>query len=172
MLKLIGATLVLASTTLTGFHFANLLAERTKQLRALLMSLQMLETEIYYGSTPLEVAFQKLSQQEHKLIAKLFNNCSEYLQTLDGVTTYECWKKALDEMKGSLALKKTEIEWLYHFGQVIGSSDRDDQKKHIKLLMSHLQKQEQEAQEDQNRYEKMYKTLGVLGGLVIVILMM
>ena len=50
--------------------------------------------------------------------------------------------------------------------------DRDQQQKQIKLTMVHLDREEAEAKENQLRYEKMLKSLGFLGGLLIVILML
>lgn len=170
--KLLGAALVLIATTMTGFHFAKKLSERTAQLRELQMGLQMLETEIYYGSTPLEVALLKISQQTKGIIGKIFERCALYLKKLDGAGTADCWERAWQELAPRLSLKKEEQEWLHHFGHIIGASDREDQQKHIKLLMAHLYKTEQDAKDEQSKNEKMYKTLGVLFGLVIVILML
>lgn len=172
MLKLIGASLILLSTTLCGFYFAKKLSDRTSQIMELQMSLQMLETEIFYGSTPLEIAFHKISSKESGVIGRLFRRCTYYFQHLDGATTYECWRRSLAEVTPKLALQKSELEWLSHFGQIVGNSDRADQQKHIQLMMAQLKKTEAEAREEQLKYEKMYKTLGVLTGGLIVILIM
>lgn len=172
MIKLTGAILIILATTLTGFYYAGRLRDRTGQLRELQMALQMLETEICYGSTPLHMAFQKISKKNSGVISTLFGKCTYYLQELDGATTFECWQQALEEIQSRLCLKKSEIEWLEHFGQIVGGSDRIDQTKHIQLMMAHLKKTEVEAKEEQIKHEKMYRTLGFLAGLLIVILMM
>lgn len=163
--------LVILASSLAGYYFAERLKERTAQLRALQMALKLLETEIVYGSTPLHQAFQKIGQRNNGLISQLFHRCAYYLQTLDGVTTFECWQAALQDVKAKLALKKDELAWLEHFGQIVGGSDIQDQTKHIKLMLAHFQKIEQEAKEEQKKYEKMYKTLGILTGVLLVILM-
>lgn len=166
-----GAMLVILASTLIGYYSAERLKERTVQLRELQMALQMLETEIVYGSTPLYQAFHKISQKNNGLISLLFERCAYYLQALDGVTTFECWQAALKDVESKLALKKAELEWLYHFGQIVGGSDVNDQRKHIKLMLAHFQKIELEAKEEQKKHEKMYKTLGFLTGVLLVILM-
>lgn len=172
MLKLIGFLLILASTTISGFYFAFRLKERCRQLRELLRILQVLETEIYYGSTPLASAFKQMGKQGEGAVARLFTRCAHYLEHTDGWTTYACWKRAIEDVKPRLALKEGDLEWLYHLGKVIGGSDRQDQHKHIRLIMTHLTQAEKEAEEEQAKQEKMYKTLGVLAGLLIVILML
>src|SRR5690625_2632849 len=110
MLKLIGAILIIICSTCSGFYFAGRLEARTRQLRELQMALQMLETEICYGSTPLELAFQKVGHSSSGSIGLLFDRCTHYLQHLDGATTFECWQNALDEITPKLALKKVELE--------------------------------------------------------------
>ncbi|MDQ0337738.1 stage III sporulation protein AB [Caldalkalibacillus uzonensis] len=172
MLKLLGSILIISATTLTGFYMAWRLGERTKQLRQLQMCLQMLETEIYYGSTPLAVAFRRLGQQDRGVVPALFARCAYYLEHLDGQTTWTCWQRALTEAEGELALRSVEKEWLEHFGKVVGGSDREDQHKHLRLMLAQFGKAEKEAEAEQAKHEKMYKTLGVLSGLMIVILML
>ncbi|GAA0350916.1 stage III sporulation protein SpoIIIAB [Bacillus horti] len=172
MLKLIGAMFIMLSSTLGGYHLARRLSNRTNQIRDLLMSLQLLETEICYGATPLQSAFEKIGKQHSGFVSQLFGNCSHYFTSLDGASTIQCWSKALGDVKAQSALKKVEWEWLEHFGTVIGNSDRLDQQKHLNLMMTHLKKYEEEARDDQLKYEKMYRTLGFLAGAVIVILML
>jgi stage III sporulation protein AB len=172
MLKLIGLGLILLASTSTGFYFAFRLRERCKQLGELQRILQVLETEIYYGSTPLSDAFKRMGRQSEGVIGRLFSRCAYYLDHTDGWTTYACFKQAVRDVEHQLALKNGDMAWLNHFGKVIGGSDRKDQHKHIRLMMTHLAQAEKEAQQDLYKQEKMYKTLGVLAGLLIVILML
>jgi stage III sporulation protein AB len=58
------------------------------------------------------------------------------------------------------------------FGATLGQHDREHQQKQIRLTLNHLEREEGDAIESQNRYEKMLKSLGFLTGLLIVILMM
>ncbi len=55
--------------------------------------------------------------------------------------------------------------------QVLGSSNRSDQLHHLDLAQENLQMEENKAREEQETYEKMVKTLGVLSGALLVILM-
>ncbi len=171
MLKLFGLSLLIFASTAIGFYLAHRLRERCHQLGELLRILQVLETEIYYGSTPLSEAFHRLGEQGEGVVARLFARCAYYLDHTDGWTTYACWRQAIVDMEPYLALKQSDKAWLDHFGKVIGGSDRLDQHKHIRLLATHLTQAEKEAQQELHKQEKMYKTLGILGGLLIVILL-
>jgi stage III sporulation protein AB len=171
MIKLIGATLIVAATTWIGLQFANKVSERPRQLRLVKTALQSLEAEIMYGHTPLSEAAERLTKQMPKPVCWLFQNFHMYLQE-GNKTVQEAWTKSLTEIWQLTALKQTEYEILQQFGETLGRHDRDSQQNHIRLCIAHLEREEGEAKDAQLRYEKMMKSLGVLTGLLIVILLL
>lgn len=171
MLKMIGAVLILLSTTLTGFRIARRYAERPRQIRQLRQALSLLETDIAYGSRTLVEAFRVIGKREREPIASLFSSCVRYLETLDGASTYQCWKKAVEETWPRTVMGAPEREVMIDFGKTLGLSDRQDQLQHLKMAIANLNVEENHAREEQVRYEKMCKTLGFLAGALLVILM-
>ena len=156
MIKWVGAILIVIATTWVGFEAAKHLSQRTRQLRQLKVALQSLEAEIMYGHTSLIVASQNISKQLPK-----------------GHTSVKgAWEESLQEIWRFTAFKQGEYEVLKQFGETLGQHDRVSQQKHIKLALSHLEREEVDAIDRQNRYEKMVKSLGVLSGLLLVILLM
>ncbi|MFM1653065.1 stage III sporulation protein SpoIIIAB [Brevibacillus sp. B_LB10_24] len=171
MVKVIGAAIIIFSASMVGWQIGKYYALRPIQIRGLLMALQMLETEIVYGATPLSRAFLQVGRRIQAEIGQIFTSAAEFLLTKEGLGTQECWQMALNRHLPSTALRKTEREVLAGLGHVLGSSDREDQQKHLRLAATHLRSLEEEARAEQHRYEKMYKSLGFLGGLLVVILM-
>ncbi|WP_139489332.1 stage III sporulation protein SpoIIIAB [Brevibacillus dissolubilis] len=171
MLKLIGAVIVLLSATMAGFYMGRQLNQRTLQIRGLLLALQLLETEILYGATPLKQAFDKLGRRLPPELGRIFNTASENLASPNGQSTQSSIQAAIDRHWSGTAMKPSEKEVLMSLGYVLGNSDREDQKKHLQLAMSHLRSLETEARDEQGRYERMYRSLGFLSGLLVVILM-
>jgi len=171
MVKLIGALLVLVSASMVGWQISRSYAKRPVQLRALLVALQMLETEIVYGLTPLQRAFVKVGQRVQKEIGNIFLSAAELLEQGGALSAEESLQKAILRHGAQTALRKQERDVLASLSQVLGSSDREDQQKHLRLAVTHLRGLEEEARAEQNKYEKMYKSLGFLGGLLVVILM-
>jgi stage III sporulation protein AB len=60
---------------------------------------------------------------------------------------------------------------MLRLGTTLGISDKEDQMKHIHLALLQLAAEEDAARDDQGRYEKMWKSLGILIAVLIVILM-
>ncbi|WP_417899671.1 stage III sporulation protein SpoIIIAB [Bacillus haimaensis] len=171
MFKLIGAILIIISTSWAGFEAARHLTERPRQLRQLKVALQSLEAEIMYGHTPLAEATRNIAKQMDKPLTWFFEAFSNKLEQAN-LHAKDAWHQSLDEVWNSTAFKKAELEIMKQFGDTLGQHDRHTQQKHIHLAMTHLEREELEARDKQIRYEKMVKSLGVLSGLLLIILLM
>jgi stage III sporulation protein AB len=170
VLKIIGAILILFSTTWAGFEVSRRLSDRPKQLRTFRYGLQSLETEIMYGHTPLHEAARKLSSQLPKPLSVFFASFSGKLTTMN-TTVKEAWETSLQEIWKTTALKQGEYEILLQLGENLGKHDKYTEQKQIILALTHLEREEEEARDRQQRYEKMAKSIGVLTGLFIIILL-
>ncbi len=60
---------------------------------------------------------------------------------------------------------------MQQLGAKLGLTDRDDQVKHLRLAVNQLRGEEELAKDEQQRYERMWKSLGLLMGALVVILM-
>lgn len=170
MLNLVGAILVLAAGTLAGFYQAHQFALRPRQLRELILALQRLETEISYGFTPLPDALERIGNGLKEPLKGLFIAASEYMMPDYGLSAEDSIRKALNMHWRRTSMKSAERDVLDRLSGVLGTSDRQDQIKHIALAVGQLKHEEAAAREDQAKYEKMSKSLGLLIGALIVIL--
>ncbi|OZM57635.1 stage III sporulation protein SpoAB [Lottiidibacillus patelloidae] len=170
-MKILGALIILIATTLIGFSFANRLSNRPKQLRHLKYALQTLEAEIMFGHVPLKEASNRLAAQVPKPIATIFLLFSSSLEE-ESTNVKIAWEKTLIKAWPETALGKPEFEILMQFGATLGQHDRVQQQKQIRLTLSHLEREEADARDAQARHEKMLKSLGVLSGLLIIVLLM
>ncbi|ANY71927.1 stage III sporulation protein SpoIIIAB [Paenibacillus ihbetae] len=170
MLKLIGALLVIGAGTLAGFYQAQQFAVRPRQLRELILALQRLETEISYGFTPLPDALERISASLRDPLKSLFAQAAQYMRPDYGLSAQDSIRKALEDYWKRTSMRNAEREVMEQLSGVLGTSDRQDQMKHIALAAQQLKHEEEAAREDQAKYEKMSKSLGLLIGALIVIL--
>ena len=170
MLKLIGAVFIFAACTILGYQLSRHFSERPRQLRYFKTALQALEAEIMFGHIPLQEASKRLAKQMPKPISLFFNNFSDNLQ-IEEATVKHAWADSLKSISSLLALQSKDIEILEQFGETLGKHDRFQQQKQIALTMTHLEREENEALLAQSKYEKMIKSLGVLLGLLLIILL-
>lgn len=171
MIKIIGAILIILATTWTGFEAARHFNERPRQLRLLKSALQSLEAEIMYGHTPLHEASRRLAVQMSKPLSTFFESFAKKL-THTETTVRDAWEESLNEVWKQTAFKQGEYEIMKQFGETLGRHDRISQQKQIQLTLTHLEREEADAFDRQAKYEKLVKSLGVLSGLLVVILLM
>lgn len=171
MIKLIGAVLILFAGTMIGFQQASRLVERPRQLRQLAHALQRLETEISYGQTPLPEALVRTADAAPEPLSTLFRKAANGIWETEGLSFRESWEQAVKSHWGATSMRSNEQSVLIRLGSTLGISDKEDQIKHLRLALIQLKTEEDAARDDQGRYEKMWKSLGILIAVLIVILM-
>lgn len=172
MYKLFGATLLIGASAGIGWIQAATYAARPKQLRLLHHALSRLETAIMYAHTPLSAAFYDIAQQMPSILHIIFIHAAKAMEQSSTIsfTAKEAWQQAWDIHSGHTALNTVDLRIVREFGYTLGISDQEDQCKHIRLAIKQLEQEEWTAQEEYKKYGKMCRSLGVLAGLLIVIL--
>ncbi|MBZ4644733.1 MAG: stage sporulation protein [Clostridia bacterium] len=171
ILKIIGCILIIGSTTIMGYSLANKYAKRPEELRALQAALQMLEAEIVFSVNPLPDAFEKISRYVPESIKQIFEYSSHLLKQRTGMTAREAWALSINKLSRDMHLQKEDKEILIAFGNSLGCSDRENQIKNIHLACSKLSMEEKKAEVLKEKNERLYKNLGLLGGLLIALLL-
>lgn len=170
-LKLIGGTMVIISSSMIGFIIAGNFKNRPNTLRNLQVALSMLESEINYGHSPLPQALISISKKCDKDVARLFDSTAKNLTSRKGLTASEAWEKSLEEFFTNSYITETDYEILMAFGKYLGSTDKQDQIKNIRLALNNLRQQEINSIHEKQKNEKMWKYLGVLSGIMIFLLL-
>jgi len=169
-MKWIGALLIILSCAWLGYSYAGSLEERVRQLRLLRTALQSLEAEILFGHAPLHEASRNIAKQFQGPVQNLFEWFAEKLLA-DERTAAEAWRETIMEIWRETSLKNREQEILLQFGETLGKHDLMQQQKQIQLALVHLEREELDAREREKNYGKMAKSLGLLTGLLLVILL-
>ncbi|RYM06025.1 stage III sporulation protein SpoAB [Sporolactobacillus sp. THM7-7] len=169
MIRLLGASVILFATTVSGILIARGYRNRPKELRQWRSALQAMESEILYGKVPIEELADHLSQQLPAPVSFFFRDLHRSLAS-GKKSLLEAWNETIEDFWPATSLKRAEKEIIIQFGATLGTQDADNQKKHIQLTLAHLEREEQEARAARAANEKMIKSLGFLAGLLIVLL--
>ena len=164
--------IVIIISSMVGIAIANRYAMRPAQLRALQSGINILQTEILYFSSPLPEALHKVSKAISDDISIIFNRASKGLMEKKRYTINEVWTRAVEDSMDTTALTEEDKVILINFGLGLGNSDKESQVRHFQLIMEQIKKQEVKAEEIRKKNEKLYKSLGVLGGMAITVLIL
>lgn len=171
MLKLLGAVLVILACTMAGRGVARTFAERPRELRNWQSSLLELEAEIVYGAVPLGQALSRLKVRGDPLVAGFYDQVLTELSGSRGATMGEVWQNVLAKWQQKTCLNPDDLAILAALGNALGTSDRQQQQKHLLLAREQLALEEAKAWELAAKNVKPWNYFGMLGGMAIVLLL-
>ena len=171
LFDIIGGLLIISASGLIGILFANRLSIRYRELKNLRRYLQLLETEVTYGATPLPVALMNISNRTEGIISSFFAAVSQSLTERSFYSVNDAWAYSAEVVFAEAPFTRADTELIKSFGNSLGCSDREDQKKHFSLFYLQLKHQEDAAQEEINRSGKMYRSLGFLLGIAVFVIL-
>jgi stage III sporulation protein AB len=171
LIKFIGGLLIILSTTLIGFYYGKRYSSRLNNLIYLEQCIKILETEIIYGAVPLPEALTNVYNKGNRKVSFIFQEIKEHLLSNKTGDVYSSFYYVATSLKDKLNFKREDIEIFLSFGRVIGSSDRNDQEKNFNLILNQINVLEKEAKIERDKNEKLFKNLGVLTGIAIVIIL-
>jgi stage III sporulation protein AB len=169
-LKIAGSLLILSAATCLGFRAAAAFAERPRHISQMISCLTVLKSHINYISCPLPEAFAKSAAGVYGPVARLFKTTGVILEEKGWLTPKEAMSLAYEAEKEELAFKRPELETLEALFANLGIMDREEEQKSISLAEYQLARIQEEAQEFSAQNVKMYRYLGVCGGLALIII--
>lgn len=172
LFKLLGSLIVILSSTFLGYALANECKNRPLQLRELQGLLQMFENQISYLSDVIAEAFERISRIGGSDVCIFFSRTVELLKEDKTLNASQAWEKAVNDNIRKTSLNQEDKDILLAFGKILGSSELEGQIKNIRLTMTQLKLQEEKAEASRVKNEKMYKSLGILGGIAVVIVLL
>ncbi|MCI8403565.1 MAG: hypothetical protein HFE49_01550 [Clostridia bacterium] len=162
MVKIFGAVMTGFACGYFGFRMSMTLKTRLKNLGDIAASLEMLESEIVFSVNKLKKAFLSIDRNG------LFTLAAEDMED-KGIG--KAWAAAVNGIKSRLCLTEADSDILLMLGRSIGKTDTDDQIKNIKYIKSLIKEQEKQAREEYGRFGRIYRSGGVLAGLMLIILL-
>ena len=157
---------IFSLSTGIGILISKMYENRVKELRQFKNILKTIKTKIKFTYEPLAEIFNQISQEKSSKIEEIFENMT-YKLAFENIKY--SWMDAIQEADISITQEDKDI--LKELGKVLGQTDADSQVNEIEVTESFLNMQIEKAEEARKKNQKMYKTLGVVVGLVFVIIL-
>ena len=152
------------------FFLGNIISKRyilrVKELKDFINALNIIESKIKFTYEPLPEIFKQTSRLVSENISKIFVNASKYMKE---VSCEDAWNRSVSE--SNTYLNKEDIENIKGLGKLLGKTDKEGQISHLELTKTFIEMQIKKAKDEEEKNAKMYKTLGVIFGLAIVIIL-
>jgi len=172
--KWVGLVLVLGAFYGLGELKASQTRRRVAELEEFRLALRLLSAEIGYTSTPLSRALISVAGRlRREQVREYFLVAGELLGGQGRLAeAAQSWAAAAERQRSALALTDDDWAALLRGAAALGTLGRADQVRQLELAGGQLAELAAEAATRCREGEKMWRYLGALGGLAVVILLL
>lgn len=171
-IKIIGAFLVVISCGALGFYFSSELKTRISDLTELKKILTLLRGDIRYTNAPLPEAMQTLSKRHDGTYKQFLENVSNSLLELNGESFAKIWKKGVENNLLHTSLTKEDYQLINQLGESIGYLDKNMQINTLDLYTEQIEGTIEELSKSVKEKTHLYNSLGIMGGIFIIIILL
>ncbi|MGL4363225.1 MAG: hypothetical protein ACRCSG_08190 [Cellulosilyticaceae bacterium] len=170
-MKMIGLMMIFAGCASCGCLLVTQYKKRLAEIFALIDAFEQIKGDIDYRLTPLPEACIHVSKGCKADIGHLFQNFGEMLENKTSMDIESSWQQVLRREKYRYHLTKSDYDILETFGEMRSYNDKLMQKKELEWLIDKLRSVSEELQKEEEKTQKLYTGIGILGGACICILL-
>ncbi len=149
-----------------GFQKSYELQLHAKELEELKQIFIMLKNEMQYARTSLDEMFLHASRKADGVYRLWLHRLSEDLRERRKGTFQEIWMQSLHALENDLHLTEQEAEELRQIGNHISDTDS------LAMYLGQLDLSIKQARKEASDKKKMYQSMGILGGIFLVIILL
>lgn len=158
-------SIVVASTGL-GVLLSKKYSNREKELKEMKSALNIFATKIKFTYEPIPNVFLEIANKIGGNIGKIFERASIRMKEENAG---KAWNNAFEDVPNNLS--KEDVTILTNLGRMLGQTDVEGQISEIEVVEQFLENQLENARQEKIKNEKMYRTLGIVGGLMIAVIL-
>ena len=166
IIKIIILFVVFLISNYIGNMIAGKYRYRLEELKEMQSALNIFKTKIKFTYEPIPEIFDEISKNSKKNIANIFEKAKTKMKTK---TASQSWAEAVEQSENNL--NEEDKKTINMLSKMLGESDIEGQVSQIDITLNFLEKQIKEAEVERNKNEKLYKKLGTIMGLALVIIL-
>ena len=178
MLRVAGACLILSASSLLGVQKSRQFTKRIEQLQELQRIVLLIQGEILYKNAALPEALRSSAGKVKVPFDSFLRQTAGRADAFDGVRFSDLFETEIKEQLKGTALTKEDKEEFARFGESLGYLDVEMQKNAMKLsIIKNMSSSEigtntlEYLQKEIPQKRKLYQSLGVMGGIFLLILL-
>ena len=170
-IKLIGVLLITVSCGSAGFILSHRQRLRLSDIDELKKGISFYKGCVNAMGLDAAQGFYETSKRLKGAIGEIFAVSAEKTMQKTSDDINKIWRDAVDCIKEATFFEKSDIETVYSFGVVPGFMDRQQQSEATDMVIKELEAIEREIEQKKAKEEKVFRSGGVLCGLLISILL-
>ena len=158
--------LIFYSSLKIGKVIAKKYYNRVKELKEMKNALNMFLTKIRFTYESVPESFNEIGNNIKGKVGEIFKTASNNMKNM---SAGNAWEETIEKVDTSFTDEDKNV--IKNLGRMLGKTDLEGQVSEIKLVQNFLNTQIDIAEKEKQKNEKLYKTLGGVIGLAIVIIL-
>jgi len=171
-MKFAGLLMILTSCTVLGLAAGESLSLRYKSMKQVSEMLQLLQGEIRCSYSTFSRAFLGIAARMPEPWPLFLEAMAEKLDSLSGGCFREIWEEAVSGLPESCGLTPEDRRSLKELGSGLGYLDAQMQMQTLSLFLEHWKLQMEELRQEMQLKQRVYRCLGVSGGLALMLVLL
>ena len=171
MLKLVGSSLIF----IASIGLAYTLQKEVKQHQKRLFELRSLLTKIFwemnYSMRPVEMVLLYQIDTQDDFLNAILREIGEGLMQKEAKSGEELWKEVFGKHRRQLGLNAEESEVIEQAGRAFFGKSVEENQKILSLYQERLDFMIEVEQKERKEKQKVYQTVCIMSGLVLIILL-
>lgn len=169
MLKLAGNIIIFMCCTALGFLKAVSYKDRRKEIESIIELLELMKIEISYRKDPLPKTLRRVAESKSCWFSDVMNECAELIDMQKPLI--DSWEIAVSNNMNKCPLTKEDLLVIRDIPMGLGRSDSDNQEKVLKPIGIRLRERYDLSLEIEKKQGRMFRSMGIATGAVIVIIL-
>jgi len=171
LIKFIGAALVLLASAAGGLYFGAADTFRQNDLIQFKQALAILKGDIGFALSTLPEAMAQMAARTGEPLRRIFGQFSLALEEGNGGEVDKLWARCLDDNARLTYFNAEDLAALKQFGKALGFLDKNMQLGNIEMTTEYLDAQIAALNDSKRKSRRMYQSLCVLTGLLVVVIL-
>ena len=165
-IKIVIYSFIFLTCSVIGILISKKYSNRVQELKEFKSALNIFKTKIRYTYDPIPEIFLDIAKNLNSNISNVFSIAAN---KMDILAAGDAWNLAIKfEM---LNINDEDRMVLKNLSKLLGKTDLEGQINQIDITENYLEEQIRKAETQREKSEKMYRTLGMIIGLTIVIVL-
>lgn len=169
MIQVIGAILVIGATTLGGMCFAAREKYRLVELGQMERVIVLMKNRIAYLGTPMTELLEEISWKVGGATGLAIEEISKRMKERQGASAEEIWKEVWIQQGKKSYLTAIDLEEIISFGTTLDFLEKQQQEGSMDMLLFALREKQEIMKGKLQKNGKLYYSMGILSGLLLVV---
>lgn len=171
MFRLLAGGLILFGSAGFSFKLCQEMRQRLRNIEQMQEIFRLFQAEVAYGRAPFPEACMAVSGRISEPYSTAMKEIYGQVMEKSGVRFPEIWKMKMGRCLESMPLKKEEKDIFLEFGNRTGFIDWETQAEMIRKSREQLEELYVKLKSSMENKEKVITSIGILGGLMLVIIL-